>query len=151
MREKKYIFGYHTVSSALSVIPKDTHVIYLQDNLHDKRLEKIVSLAREERILVKKISRKELDALLPPMSTHQGVVAEVEYSGIYYEDHLKTILDKKGNDVLFLILDGVQDPHNLGACLRSANASGVDAVIVPKMHIESRGKCLIFILLPLAS
>lgn len=132
MRQKKYIFGYHTVSSALSVMPKEVLNICLQDKQHDKRTAEVIALAKENRISIRNLSRKDLEALLPPMSNHQGVVAEVEYEGVYSEEHLNKILDRKGSDVLFLILDGVQDPHNLGACLRTANASGVDAVIVPK-------------------
>lgn len=128
---KKLIFGYHTVISALTVMPSDVCGIYLQNKLHDKRTREVIELAQKNHITVEHLPREKIDEMVPLVS-HQGVVAEVTYTGEYSEDYLKVVLEKHKNDVLLLILDGVQDPHNLGACLRTANAAGVHAVIVPK-------------------
>ncbi|MBU0743919.1 MAG: 23S rRNA (guanosine(2251)-2'-O)-methyltransferase RlmB [Gammaproteobacteria bacterium] len=131
MAQKKHIFGYHPVLSALSIMPKDVQTVYLQIKQPDKRALEIVDLAQKNKVLVKYLSRKEIDALVP-FTNHQGVVAEVIYPGDYTEDYLKVILEKHGAKTFLLVLDGVQDPHNLGACLRTANAAGVHAVIIPK-------------------
>ena len=129
--QAKYIFGYHTISSALSVMPSEIRSIYLQNKLGDKRGLEIIEVAQKHHIPLRYLSRKDLDVLVP-QANHQGIVAEVIYPGDYTEDYLKVILEKHQNEVFLLILDGVQDPHNLGACLRTANAAGVHAVIVPK-------------------
>jgi len=71
-------------------------------------------------------------AKLTADANNQGIVAETVISSARGEDELSEILQQAEDDVLLLILDGIQDPHNLGACLRSADAAGVDAVIAPK-------------------
>lgn len=131
MGKIKHIFGYHPIISALSIMPSEMRGIYLQDKLGDKRALEIIELAEKHHISIKYLSRKDLDAIVP-MANHQGVVAEVIYPGDYTEDYLKVILEKYKEKIFLLILDGVQDPHNLGACLRTANAAGVHAIIVPK-------------------
>jgi 23S rRNA (guanosine2251-2'-O)-methyltransferase len=80
---------------------------------------------------VRRVARTELDERVPGVS-HQGVVAEMTVAAALSENELPQFLDGLGKPPLLLILDGVQDPHNLGACLRSADAAGVDAVILPK-------------------
>lgn len=131
MRQLKHIFGYHTVLSALQVMPKEIRGIYLQNKQLDNRVDEIIELATKHHIPLKYLTRKEIDAVVP-QSNHQGVVAEVIYPGDYTEDHLDLILKSNFDGLVLLILDGVQDPHNLGACLRSANALGASAVVVPK-------------------
>ncbi len=131
MGQAKYIFGYHAINSALSVMPGEIRGIYLQNKLGDKRSLEIIDIAQKHHITIRYLSRKALDTMVP-LANHQGVVAEVIYPGDYTEDYLKIVLDKHQNKTFLLILDGVQDPHNLGACLRTANAAGVHAVIVPK-------------------
>lgn len=131
MLQLKHIFGYHTVLSALKVMPKEIRGIYLQNKQLDNRVDEIIELATKQHIPLKYLTRKEIDAVVP-QSNHQGVVAEVIYPGDYTEDHLDLILKNNLDGLVLLILDGVQDPHNLGACLRSANALGASAVVVPK-------------------
>lgn len=131
MEKIQHIFGYHAVISALTVASGEVRCIYLQNRSGDKRSLEILELAAKHGVSIKYLSRKEVDALAPLMN-HQGVVAEVVYSGEYTEEYLKVILERHQSKVFLLILDGVQDPHNLGACLRTANAAGVHAVIVPK-------------------
>ena len=131
MGQIKHIFGYHAVISALSVMPKEVRGIYLQNKLGDKRSLEVIELAQKSNVSIKHLSRKDIDTMAP-LANHQGVVAEVIYPGDYTEDYLKVLLGKHKNEIFLLILDGVQDPHNLGACLRTANAAGVHAIIVPK-------------------
>ncbi|MDR1057358.1 MAG: 23S rRNA (guanosine(2251)-2'-O)-methyltransferase RlmB [Coxiellaceae bacterium] len=127
----KHIFGYHTVVSALSIMPNEIRGIYLQSKQYNRKDREIIELAEKHHISIRYLSRKEIDTIVP-LTSHQGVVAEVVYPGDYNEDHLKTILEQHKLDAFLLILDGLQDPHNLGACLRTANAAGVHAVIAPK-------------------
>lgn len=131
MGQTKHIFGYHTVVSALSSMPEGVRLVYLQGKQTDKRTAEIIELAEQHQISIKYLSREHINSMFP-MENHQGVIAEVVYQGEYSENYLEVILEKNGAKTLLLILDGVQDPHNLGACLRTANAAGVHAIIVPK-------------------
>jgi 23S rRNA (guanosine2251-2'-O)-methyltransferase len=90
----------------------------------------LLALAEDQHLRIKLVTREELDKLTDN-GVHQGVVADCKKAKAYSENDLKELLASTVKPFL-LILDGVQDPHNLGACLRSADAAGVDAVIVPK-------------------
>lgn len=131
MGKIRHIFGYHSVISALSVMSEKVHIIYLQNKLSDKRALEVIKFSEKYRIQIRYRSRKDLDTMVG-QANHQGVVAEVIYPGDYTEDYLKVVLEKYKENTLLLVLDGVQDPHNLGACLRTANAAGVHAMIIPK-------------------
>ena len=87
-------------------------------------------LAKQNGIKNEPVSRQQLDKLTDN-AVHQGVAAECHKAAEYHENDVDKIIDSTAKP-LFLILDGIQDPHNLGACLRSADAFGVNAVIVPK-------------------
>lgn len=119
------IEGFHAVESAILNNSKGIKSVFLDKNRHDKRMDNLVSLLKENKIKFifddKKFSGK---------TKNQGVVAEYEKAKTYTENDLSEILKKE--NIFLLILDGVQDPHNLGAILRTANAVGVDAVIAPK-------------------
>ncbi|MDR1012457.1 MAG: 23S rRNA (guanosine(2251)-2'-O)-methyltransferase RlmB [Coxiellaceae bacterium] len=136
MIQPKYIFGFHTVKSALSVMPGEIHEIYLQGKQCDKRNQEIIRITREQRIPIRYLSKKEICSITNS-ADHQGIAAKVIYPNNFNEKYLKIILDKHKSDVFLLILDGVQDPHNLGACLRTANAFGVHALIIPKYKVCS--------------
>ena len=122
------IFGIHAVESILRSTPDQVLQLWVQAGRKDKRMQKITDLASRQGISVESVSRDVLQKKSAD-GKHQGVVASVR-AGAKTQPGLKDILAKQ--DLLLLVLDGVQDPHNLGACLRSANASGVDAVIVSK-------------------
>jgi len=124
------IYGIHAVEALLRAKPKLVHTVYVQENRQDQRIQVIQALAKSAHIPMQSASRRDLDALLGEGMLHQGLIAEVSSMPAYTESDLKKILDV--DSALLLILDGVQDPHNLGACLRSANALGVHAVIAPK-------------------
>ena len=113
--------------------PKEVRVIYLARQKNDKALDEIQKIAAINKISIKSSSKKDLDFILPEVN-HQGVMAEISASHDqrYNESNLEEFLEQLEEPPILLILDSIQDPHNLGACLRVANAAGVHAVIVPK-------------------
>lgn len=131
MKKTKHIFGYHPVISVLMQNPKHISCIYLQSSKYDEHAQKVLKLVKTHKVPIKYLSRNLLGEMVYH-ANHQGIVAVVGRSNDYTEDDLKLILDKADISPLLLILDGVQDPQNLGACLRTADAAGVHAVIAPK-------------------
>jgi 23S rRNA (guanosine2251-2'-O)-methyltransferase len=94
-------------------------------------MEAIVALAREHGIACQAVRRETLDGMAGG-GAHQGVVARLAPAAPLDEDDLEALLDRLEGPPLLLVLDGVQDPHNVGACLRTADAAGVHAVIIPR-------------------
>jgi len=131
MKSTKHIFGYHSVIAVLSHTPKHVTCIYLQNKKQDEHAQEILQLAQTHKVPVEYLSRDRLGEMVYH-GNHQGIVVAVTRTSDYTEDDLELILDKTATPPLLLILDGVQDPHNLGACLRTANAAGAHAVIAPK-------------------
>jgi 23S rRNA (guanosine2251-2'-O)-methyltransferase len=139
-RALEYIYGIHAVDGLLRNHPRTVQRLWVQQGREDKRITALLELAQNQGVPVAHQARKELDAMAG--GRHQGVVAEAfpkpaedstEAGGNQWpEKQLLAHLDTLERPALLLILDGVTDPHNLGACLRSADAAGVDAVIVPK-------------------
>ena len=126
-----YIFGLHAVQAALERAPDTVPELWVDQLRGDKRMAVILELARKAGVRVHTADKRELEALVPGVR-HQGVVARSEMSKVLDEAALDALLDKLDVPPFLLVLDGVQDPHNLGACLRSADAAGVQAVIAPK-------------------
>ena len=122
------IFGIHAVESALKSNPEQVLQLWVQAGRKDKRMQTILGLAATQGVSVESCSRDVLQRKSAGQK-HQGVVARIR-ADKKSQPALKDILARQ--DLLLLVLDGVQDPHNIGACLRSADASGVDAVIVSK-------------------
>ena len=128
-------YGYHAVESLIRREPRRVAALHVQAERQDKRMQALCELSRNQGVSVLSCSKSELDALVN--GRHQGVVAvldpaaEAEAGGLMSEADLSEHLSKV-TVPLILILDGVTDPHNLGACLRSADAAGVTAVIFPK-------------------
>jgi len=122
------IFGIHAIESALRRNPEQVLQLWVQAGRHDKRMQTILGLAGTHGVSVESCSRDVLQKKSFDQK-HQGVVARIRIDKKSQPD-LKYILARP--DLLLLVLDGVQDPHNLGACLRSADACGVDAVIVSR-------------------
>jgi 23S rRNA (guanosine2251-2'-O)-methyltransferase len=133
------IYGIHAVDSLLRQSPRSVQRLLIQQDRQDKRIAALLELARNQGVAVVRESRQGLDAMVT--GRHQGVVAETlqmpaggEQAGsnLWQEADLLRAVENKSSPALILVLDGVTDPHNLGACLRSADAAGVDAVVVPK-------------------
>jgi len=130
MSQLEKIYGVHAVEALLRHHPKRVKQIWLAEGRSEPRVQTLVELANENRVAVGQAERREMDAWVE--GVHQGVVAEVSPSQVWGEAMLDELLDRTEGAPLLLVLDGVTDPHNLGACLRSADAAGALAVIVPK-------------------
>lgn len=130
------IYGIHAINALLEKEPHRILKIFIQKDRNDLRLKSLISKIEDERLNVQIAKRQWLDNQVNN-GIHQGIIAKIRKIRQYQENDLlnlvKKLLANKKNP-LFLILDGVTDPHNLGACLRSADAAGAHAVIVPKDH-----------------
>ncbi len=127
-KSHEIIYGIHAVEAALRNQPENVLQVFVQQGRNDKRIKKLLDIARNSGVSLQAISNDKLKEKCPK-ARHQGVVAEIRHSKSSAVT-LETILEKES--VLLLILDEVQDPHNIGACLRTADATAVDAVIVSK-------------------
>ena len=125
-----WIFGVHAVQSVLKSAPERVEELVLQSGRQDDRLKKIQRLAELHGVTVQLASLKNISAKVT--GRHQGVIARCAEGPTHDEHFLYALAKKSAQKGFFLMLDGVTDPHNLGACLRSAACAGVDAVIVPK-------------------
>jgi 23S rRNA (guanosine2251-2'-O)-methyltransferase len=125
------LFGLHSVQAALDYSPKKIHKAWVDSGRQDKRLTQAVDDLSALGIEPEKVDKKRLDRLADN-NNHQGIVIEVEMPGELSESDLKTAVESLSETALFLVLDNVQDPHNLGACLRTADATGVHGVIITK-------------------
>ncbi|WP_405128174.1 23S rRNA (guanosine(2251)-2'-O)-methyltransferase RlmB [Pseudoalteromonas sp. PB2-1] len=124
------IFGFHSVVAILAKEPERFLEIYALKGREDKRLNPVIDQARKFGISVQFMQRKALDNKANG-EQHQGIIANVKAARMYNEKDLDEIIAREETPFL-LVLDGITDPHNLGACLRSADAAGVHAIIVPK-------------------
>jgi len=125
------IYGIHVIRSLLKNTPERILEIELSVDRNDKRILELKELAENHGIAVHPLSKKTL-ANLGEDSVHQQAVAKVRPMPSLNENDLIDLIEKSKKPPLFLILEHVQDPHNLGACLRTADAAGVQAVIIPK-------------------
>ena len=130
MSAKYHAFGVHAVAALLKNQPECVIRLHVLKDRRDKKLEEILTAARENGIAVEVKSRQELDQLSHG-ENHQGVIAFANRPKQYAEADLPALLESIENPFV-LVLDGVQDPHNLGACFRSADAAGVNLIIAPK-------------------
>lgn len=123
-----YIGGFHAVMAALEDGAVKPLEVLLAEHRQDERSRRVAELARAAGVPLRLRSKSELDLLAPELR-HQGVLAQMPVQAFGGEDALDIPATP---DKLILVLDGVQDPHNLGACLRTAEAAGVHAVVIPK-------------------
>ncbi len=129
MADLRLIYGFHAVTSRIRQNPDGVLELYVAAERRDPRTRELVKLAEDNGVRVIPVDAKRLDGMAGG-TRHQGVAARVDASRRV--QHLDDVLDTIEEPPLLLVLDGVQDPHNLGACLRSADAFGVHAVIAPK-------------------
>lgn len=130
MAKPEYYYGVHSVESLLELEPERVLTLFILKGRDDQRLQKILELAEPFGISVQKASRDSLEKL-GGLPFHQGVVAAVRPHPTLNEKDLDALLQADSKPLL-LALDQVTDPHNLGACIRTAAAMGVTAVIVPR-------------------
>lgn len=126
-----FVYGLHAVEALLKHHPHSVVALWVQEGRHDSRMEAILQRAQRLALPCTEQSRAELD--LKVAGVHQGIVVECHNLKLERsEGQLAELLESLAHPPFLLVLDGITDPHNLGACLRSAEAAGVDAVIAPK-------------------
>jgi 23S rRNA (guanosine2251-2'-O)-methyltransferase len=126
-----WIYGLHAVEALLKHHPENVLNLYVQTGRRDERVTALLARAAKLGIHAAELSREQLDERTG--GVHQGLAAQCREVKLEKgEQFLTQLLDSLDHPPLLLVLDGVTDPHNLGACLRSAEAAGVDALIVPK-------------------
>jgi 23S rRNA (guanosine2251-2'-O)-methyltransferase len=129
MNATRVLAGFHAVTARLRAAPKSIESIYVDVRRRDGRMQQLQQLAREHGVRVHPVDSEQLRGLSRG-AAHQGVVAlATEIAQVLTLDDVLTAVHAQ---TLLLALDGVTDPRNLGACLRVADAAGVDAVVVPK-------------------
>ncbi len=125
------VHGIHAVTSLLQRRPGAVQQAILQQGIGGRRRAAVEATLARQRIPIEYVSRQQLDALTGG-APHQGVALKVRRPGVLSEAHFRDLVAERGADLCVVVLDGVQDPRNLGACLRSAAAAGADAVVIPR-------------------
>jgi len=131
MSDEALVFGLHSVRTLLQQRPERASKLLLQKGRDDARVNEIAQLARAASIKIEYRDVAELDRLAAG-DRHQGACLQMRPAAVLGEGALDELLEPLAVPPLLLVLDGVQDPHNLGACLRTADAAGAHAVIVPR-------------------
>ncbi len=129
MKNTQMIYGFHAIESLIKKNPEDINKIWIDEKRKDKRVQSILKLIKENKIKHEQADRNTLNEK-SKTEKNQGIVAECVSTENLEKVDLTELVKKE--DVFILILDSIQDPHNFGAILRSANAAGIDAVIIPK-------------------
>src|SRR5574343_734228 len=125
----RLIHGFHPIMARLRHDPESVKEIYLDNNRQDRRVKDLLRLAEQANARVVQVENPRIEGIAPN-ARHQGVVARVDAR--QKAIHLDDVLDTLEEPPFLLVLDGMTDPRNLGACLRVADAAGVHAVIAPK-------------------
>jgi 23S rRNA (guanosine2251-2'-O)-methyltransferase len=128
------IYGINTVSEALKARGRAFEWVGVAKERHDIRLQRIIEDFRKIGVQVRVLPRVELD-VLAVNAAHQGVVAVT--TGKHYTDLDDLVAARRGEHSLIVVLDGVEDPHNLGAILRTADAAGADGIVIPERRAAS--------------
>ena len=129
-----YIYGINAVSEALKARGRAFEWVGMAKERHDLRLQRLIEDCRRLAVPVRFLQRTELDRMVGN-SAHQGVVAVT--SAKQYSDLDDVVGAKRGQYSLVVVLDGVEDPHNLGAILRTADAAGADGIVIPEHRAAS--------------
>jgi len=128
MKEK--LAGVNSIMEALKGRRK-VHKIYIQEGRQGKKIQELIQIARKKGVFVQHVEKQRLDRMYK-VSNHQGIIAQVdnyEYSSI---DEVFEIAALKGQSPFLLILDGIEDPQNLGAVIRTAESAGIHGIIIPR-------------------
>lgn len=132
MSDARILFGFHAVLSRLRQHSASVQEILIDRDRIDARMKDLLNMAEIAGVRTMQVERSRLDGMAGMNGRHQGVIARVIDTPIPYKDIHDILESDLKEPAFFLILDGVEDPHNLGACLRVADAMGVHAVIAPK-------------------
>ena len=143
MSKARYVTGLRAVEQLLAGRRTEIRKVYAEYKTANPRVEAVIAQAKSRGVEIQAANRARLQQISGE-SRHQGVVAEIARATTLDESDLRSMVEARLTGdatmpLLLLILDAVQDPHNLGACLRTADAAGVDAVIVPRHGAAGRG------------
>ncbi|MBT8140354.1 MAG: 23S rRNA (guanosine(2251)-2'-O)-methyltransferase RlmB [Gammaproteobacteria bacterium] len=132
-----FVYGINAVEAILEQRASSVEALYLGGKRDDKRHNNLIRAAQASNVNISRVDAQAFERLLvqaglDAASVHQQVLARVRPAEVQDENFLKTLLKRLEVPALLLVLDGVTDPHNLGACMRSANAAGAQAVVVPR-------------------
>jgi len=135
MSDLEWVYGIHAVENLLLQQAERIKEIRFQEGRDDKKIKRLQVLCREKCIKVNVVARREIDQLFKSNQervVHQGVAAFAKMTRSQDEADLYQLVENLDEPPLIIILDGITDPHNLGACLRSADAAGAHALVMPK-------------------
>ena len=126
---EQWIYGMHAVQAILNNPNREILQLFVSDNRQDKRIQAIIARANDRGVAIGNIKK-----ISPSLAqqVHQGVVVKVKPLADFQEGDIPWLLEQSSTQPLILVLDGITDVHNLGACIRSADAAAVDMIIVPK-------------------
>lgn len=128
---QQFVFGIHAVMALINKQPERIMHLHVIKERHDKKIEQLLVEAKYRHIKIVSTTRQELDGMTED-GNHQGIVAICKRGKVLSESDLPDLFSGLTVPPFVLILDNVQDPHNLGACFRTADAAGVHAIIAPK-------------------
>ena len=131
---KDFVFGRHAGLDYLKTQNADKiNKVFLQHGIQEDFANQVYALSKKKRLVVQSVPKNKLDRLVDG-GNHQGLVLAI--SSFDYADLGKMLdkFDEDGKEPFLLMLDSIEDPHNLGSILRTADATGVDGVIIPKRH-----------------
>ena len=131
MSKSIHIYGFHSIEAQLKSNPESILNVFVQSGRSDSRMSEIISFLNIQKINFSKIDKNKLDRLTKS-EPHQGIVAEIILPSLPGQEALIKFVTELSSSPLILMLDSIQDPRNLGACLRTAKAAGVDCVILNK-------------------
>ncbi len=143
MSKPHYVAGLRAVEQLLATPDADVKKLYAEYQTANPRVESVIRTAQSRGIEIQAANRARLQQISGEVR-HQGVVAQIRRTTLLDEAALRLLVERRLTDStapapLLLVLDAVQDPHNLGACMRSADAAGVDALIVPRHRAAGLG------------
>lgn len=130
-KSDEYIFGLHSVQQVLQQDISRIKEVWVQDSRRDTKVQGLLEQLQQQGFALQVVPKKTLDKLAHS-EHHQGILLRCQAVPIQTETDLENLLSSLTTPPFLLVLDEVQDPHNLGACLRTADAAGVHAVIIPK-------------------
>lgn len=130
-KDNQWIAGINSVEAAIANDAENVREVLIEAGARNPRISEIETNARRYGIEVRRVTQQALEGIAGGLR-HQGAVARYAAARAWDENELPELVEAAGGKALILVLDGVQDPHNLGACLRSAAAAGATAVVIPK-------------------
>jgi 23S rRNA (guanosine2251-2'-O)-methyltransferase len=125
------LFGFHSVYEALKAGKRKFYTILISTNRSPGRVEKIEALARQRNVKIENVDPKLLDGMTH-FSNHQGLAAKTSVFPVKKAGEVVRLVQTKKSSIFILILEGIEDPHNLGALIRTALCAGVDYILIPK-------------------